>query len=193
MKELLDKIETMPVHERQVIIQNKVMDTHYNVMFLALVDELGEYVASLGYQDWKVVPRDELNLKVELADICIFAMNCEFYDSGRVRISDVEYNVSYTGFTPDVAFVDEILRMIVEKEFCNIPSFIISNRPNIMQAIEAKQVLNVIRQAFGYKEGKYNKIWGDYEDNMYMMSLINSGDPDIVNKMINKAREYQRN
>lgn len=193
MKELLDKIETMPVHERQVIIQNKVMDTHYNVMFLALVDELGEYVASLGYQDWKVVPRDELNLKVELADICIFAMNCEFYDSGRVRISEVEYNVSYTGFTPDVAFVDEILRMIVEKEFCNIPSFIISNRPNIMQAIEAKQVLNVIRQAFGYKEGKYNKIWGDYEDNMYMMSLINSGDPDIVNKMINKAREYQRN
>lgn len=193
MKELLDKIETMPVHERQVIIQNKVMDTHYNVMFLALVEELGEYVASLGYQDWKVVPRDELNLKVELADICIFAMNCEFYDSGRVRISDVEYNVSYTGFTPDVAFVDEILRMIVEKEFCNIPSFIISNRPNIMHAIEAKQVLNVIRQAFGYKEGKYNKIWGDYEDNKYMMSLINSGDPDIVNKMINKAREYQRN
>ena len=193
MKELLDKIETMPVHERQVIIQNKVMDTHYNVMFLALVDELGEYVASLGYQDWKVVPRDELNLKVELADICIFAMNCEFYDSGRVRISDVEYNVSYTGFTPDVAFVDEILRMIVEKEFYNIPSFIISNRPNVMYAIEAKQVLNVIRQAFGYKEGKYNKIWGDYEDNMYMMSLINSGDPDIVNKMINKAREYQRN
>ena len=193
MKELLDKIETMPVHERQVIIQNKVMDTHYNVMFLALVEEIGEYVASLGYQDWKVVPRDELNLKVELADICIFAMNCEFYDSGRVRISDVEYNLSYTGFTPDVAFVDEILRVIVEKEFCNIPSFIISNRPNIMHAIEAKQVLNVIRQAFGYKEGKYNKIWGDYEDNMYMMSLINSGDPDIVNKMINKAREYQRN
>ena len=193
MKELLDKIETMPVHERQIIIQNKVMDTHYNVMFLALVEELGEYVASLGYQDWKVVPRDELNLKVELADICIFAMNCEFYDSGRVRISDVEYSLSYTGFIPDVAFVDEILRMIVEKEFCNIPSFIISNRPNIMHAIEAKQVLNVIRQAFGYKEGKYNKIWGDYEDNMYMMSLINSGDPDIVNKMINKAREYQRN
>ena len=132
-------------------------------------------------------------MQVELADICIFAMNCEFYDSGRIKISDVEYNISYTGFSPDVAFVDEILRMVVEKEFCNIPSFIISNRPNVMYAIEAKQVLNVIRQAFGYKEGKYNKIWGDYEDNMYMMSLINSGDPDIVNKMIAKAREYQRN
>lgn len=193
MKELLDKIETMPVHERQVIIQNKVMDTHYNVMFLALVEELGEYVASLGYQDWKVVPRDELNLKVELADICIFAMNCEFYDGGRVGITPVKADPCHLGFSPDVAFVDEIMNMIVEKEFRNIPSFIISNRPNIMHAIEAKQVLNVIRQAFGYKEGKYNKIWGDYEDNMYMMSLISSGDPDIVNKMINKAREYQRN
>ena len=193
MKELLDKIENMPIHERQVIIQNKVMDTHYNVMFLALVEELGEYVASLGYQDWKVVPRDELNLRVELADICIFAMNCEFYDSGRVRISDVEYNLSYTGFSPDVAFVDEILRMIVEREFCNIPSFIISNRPNVRYAIEAKQALNVIRQAFGYKEGKYNKIWGDYEDNMYMMSLINLGESNIVAKMFDKAREYQRN
>ena len=193
MKQLLDEIEKMPISERQKLIQNKVMDTHYNVMFLALVEELGEYVASLGYPDWKVVARNELNMQVELADICIFAMNCEFYDSGRIKISDVEYNISYTGFSPDVAFVDEILRMVVEKEFCNIPSFIISNRPNVMYAIEAKQVLNVIRQAFGYKEGKYNKIWGDYEDNMYMMSLINSGDPDIVNKMIAKAREYQRN
>ena len=193
MKQLLDEIEKISISDRQKLIQNTVMDTHYNVMFLALIEELGEYVASLGYPDWKVVARNELNMQVELADICIFAMNCEFYDSGRIKISDVEYNISYTGFSPDVAFVDEILRMVVEKEFCNIPSFIISNRPNVMCAIEAKQVLNVIRQAFGYKEGKYNKIWGDYEDNMYMMSLINSGDPDIVNKMIAKAREYQRN
>ena len=193
MKHVLGEIEKMSISDRQKLIQNTVMDTHYNIMFLALVEELGEYVASLGYPDWKVVARNELNMQVELADICIFAMNCEFYDSGRIKISDVEYNISYTGFSPDVAFVDEILRMIVEKEFCNIPSFIISNRPNVMYAIEAKQVLNVIRQAFGYKEGKYNKIWGDYEDNMYMMSLINSGDPDIVNKMIAKAREYQRN
>lgn len=193
MKQLLDEIEKMPISERQKLIQNKVMDTHYNVMFLALVEELGEYVASLGYPDWKVVARNELNMQVELADICIFAMNCEFYDSGRIKISDVEYNISYTGFSPDVAFVDEILRMVVEKDFSSIPSFIISNRPNVMYAIEAKQALNVIRQAFGYKEGKYNKIWGDYEDNMYMMSLINSRDPDIVNKMIAKAREYQRN
>ena len=193
MKQLLDEIEKMPISERQKLIQNKIMDTHYNVMFLALVEELGEYVASLGYPDWKVVARNELNMQVELADICIFAMNCEFYDSGRIKISDVEYNISYTGFSPDVAFVDEILRMVVEKDFSSIPSFIISNRPNVMYAIEAKQALNVIRQAFGYKEGKYNKIWGDYEDNMYMMSLINYGDPDIVNKMIAKAREYQRN
>ena len=193
MKQLLDEIEKMPISERQKLIQNKIMDTHYNVMFLALVEELGEYVASLGYPDWKVVARNELNMQVELADICIFAMNCEFYDSGRIKISDVEYNISYTGFSPEVDFVDEIIRMVVVKDFSSIPSFIISNRPNVMYAIEAKQALNVIRQAFGYKEGKYNKIWGDYEDNMYMMSLINYGDPDIVNKMIAKAREYQRN
>ena len=193
MKQLLDEIEKMPISERQKLIQNKIMDTHYNVMFLALVEELGEYVASLGYPDWKVVARNELNMQVELADICIFAMNCEFYDSGRIKISDVEYNISYTGFSPEVDFVDEIIRMVVVKDFSSIPSFIISNRPNVMYAIEAKQALNVIRQAFGYKEGKYNKIWGDYEDNMYMMSLINSGDPDIVSKMIAKAREYQRN
>ena len=193
MKQVLGEIEQMSISDRQKFIQNTVMDTHYNIMFLALVEELGEYVASLGYPDWKVVARNELNMQVELADICIFAMNCEFYDSGKVRISDVEYNLNYTGFSPDVAFVDEILRMIVEKEFCNIPSFIISNRPNVMYAIEAKQALNVIRQAFGYKEGKYNKIWGDYEDNMYMMSLINLGESNIVAKMFDKAREYQRN
>ena len=193
MKELLDKIETMPVHERQVIIQNKVMDTHYNVMFLALVEELGEYVASLGYQDWKVVPRDELNLIVELADICIFAMNCEFYDSGRVGITPVKADHCHLGFSPDVAFVDEILRMIVEKEFYNIPSFIVTNHPEVLYAIEAKQALNVVRQAFGYKEGTYVKNWDGQEDNVYMMELFHRGERNIVAKIFDKAKACQRN
>ena len=193
MKELLDKIETMPVHERQVIIQNKVMDTHYNVMFLALVEELGEYVASLGYQDWKVVPRDELNLIVELADICIFAMNCEFYDSGRVGITPVKADPCHFGFSPDVAFVDEIMSMIVTKEFETIPSFIVTNRPEVLYAIEAKQALNVVRQAFGYKEGNYVKNWDGQEDNVYMIELINRGESNIVAKMFDKAKACQRN
>ena len=193
MKELLDKIETMPVHERQVIIQNKVMDTHYNVMFLALVEELGEYVASLGYQDWKVVPRDELNLIVELADICIFAMNCEFYDSGRVGITPVKADPCHLGFSPDVAFVDEIMSLIVTKEFETIPSFIVTNHPEVLYAIEAKQALNVVRQAFGYKEGNYVKNWDGQEDNVYMIELINRGESNIVAKMFDKAKACQRN
>ena len=193
MKELLDKIETMPVHERQVIIQNKVMDTHYNVMFLALVEELGEYVASLGYQDWKVVPRDELNLIVELADICIFAMNCEFYDGGRICITPVKAKPFYLGFSPDVAFVDEIMSMIVNKEFETIPSFIVTNHPEVLYAIEAKQALNVVRQAFGYKEGTYVKNWDGQEDNVYMMELFHRGERNIVAKIFDKAKACQRN
>jgi len=193
MKELLDKIETMPVHERQVIIQNKVMDTHYNVMFLALVEELGEYVASLGYQDWKVVPRDELNLRVELADICIFAMNCEFYDSGRAGITPIKADHCHLGFSPDVAFVDEIMCMITNKAFEVIPSFIVTNHPEVLYAIEAKQALNVVRQAFGYKEGTYVKNWDGQEDNVYMMDLINRGESNIVAKMFDKAKACQRN
>ena len=193
MKELLDKIETMPVHERQVIIQNKVMDTHYNVMFLALVEELGEYVASLGYQDWKVVPRDELNLIVELADICIFAMNCEFYDMGRSGITPVKADHCHLGFSPDIAFVDEIMSMIVNKEFETIPSFIVTNHPEVLYAIEAKQALNVVRQAFGYKEGNYVKNWDGQEDNVYMIELINRGESNIVAKMFDKAKACQRN
>ena len=193
MKELLDKIETMPVHERQVIIQNKVMDTHYNVMFLALVEELGEYVASLGYQDWKVVPRDELNLIVELADICIFAMNCEFYDGGRVSITPVKADPCHLGFSPDVAFADEIMSMIVNKEFETIPSFIVTNHPEVLYAIEAKQALNVVRQAFGYKEGTYVKNWDGQEDNVYMMELFHRGERNIVAKIFDKAKACQRN
>ena len=193
MKEFLDKIENMPVHERQVIIQNKVMDTHYNVMFLALVEELGEYVASLGYQDWKVVPRDELNLIVELADICIFAMNCEFYDRGRSGITPVKADHCHLGFSPDIAFVDEIMSMIVHKEFETIPSFIVTNHPEVLYAIEAKQALNLVRQAFGYKEGKYVKNWDGQEDNVYMMELFHRGERNIVAKIFDKAKACQRN
>ncbi len=193
MKKLLDTIENMPINERQVIIQNRLMDTHYNVMFLALVEELGEYVASLGYQDWKVVPRDELNLRVELADICIFAMNCEFYASGRVGISPVKADVCHLGFGPDVVFVDEIMRMITTKKFETIPSFIVTNHPEVLYAVEAKQALNVVRQTFGYKEGTYVKNWDGQEDNVYMMELINRGESNIVAKMLDKAKACQRN
>ena len=83
--------------------------------------------------------------------------------------------------------------MIVTKEFETIPSFIVTNRPEVLYAIEAKQALNVVRQAFGYKEGNYVKNWAGQEDNVYMIELINRGESNIVAKMFDKAKACQRN
>jgi dimeric dUTPase (all-alpha-NTP-PPase superfamily) len=35
-----------------------------------------------------------------------------------------------------------------------------------------KNALNELRQKYGYKEGKYQKIWGDREDNRYLFDLL---------------------
>jgi hypothetical protein len=192
MKELLQEIENLSIADRQVAIQKNVMDTTYSSMYLALIEELGEYVASLGYQDWKVVPRDEENMLVELADICIFAMNCEYYDEIKPKISPVVYDRKHLGFTPDLAFVDEVLSMINNKEFNTIPSFIVTNRPQVLTVIEGKQTLNVIRQAYGYKEGKYNKYWNGVQDNEVMMSLVRNGEPNVLKHLLEAAKVAQR-
>lgn len=44
----LEELKGMSINERQKSIQDNVLESSYSVMFLALVEEIGEYVASLG-------------------------------------------------------------------------------------------------------------------------------------------------
>lgn len=186
----LEELKGMSINERQKSIQDNVLESSYSVMFLALVEEIGEYVASLGYPDWKKVKRDEENMKIELADIAIFAMNCEYYDSKS--ITKPVYNAGHLGFKSDLSFVDQLLRMVVECEFNQIPSFIISNRPEISRLIEGKQALNIIRRYYGYDKGHYTKMYGDVEDNKVMLDLVDKNVPELFNAIAIEAAKYQR-
>lgn len=186
----LEELKSMQINDRQKAIQDNVLESRYSVMFLALVEEIGEYVASLGYPDWKKVPRDEENMKIELADIAIFAMNCEYYDSKT--ITKPAYDAGHLGFKSDLSFVDQLLRMTVECEFSQIPSFIISNHPEIYRLIEGKQALNIIRRYYGYDKGHYTKMYGDVEDNKVMLDLVEKNVPELFNAIALEAKKYQR-
>ena len=44
-----------------------------------------------------------------------------------------------------------------------------------------KNVLNIFRQAYGYKKGTYIKIWDGREDNEHLVDIIDSLDPKNTN------------
>lgn len=50
----------------------------------------------------------------------------------------------------------------------------------------AKNVLNQFRQAHGYKEGTYEKVWHGVEDNVHLERLL-SKDPDMTAEGLRSA------
>jgi len=59
------------------------------------------------------------------------------------------------------------------RAYCNFlvkPLF--SDTEELLNLYFAKNVLNKLRQAHGYRTGTYIKMWGDKEDNAVVMSLL---------------------
>jgi len=60
---------------------------------------------------------------------------------------------------------------------------------DFFKAYIGKNVLNLFRQANGYKNGSYQKQWGNYEDNVFLEQILN--ETEVVDKdvIFNKLQE----
>ncbi len=54
----------------------------------------------------------------------------------------------------------------------------------------AKNILNKIRQEFGYKSGTYIKMWGDVEDNVIVMQLAEANPEVTFLELLELVRSY---
>ena len=162
--------------KKQVEFQQK-MDSNTKVMYLALVEELGEYVASMGYSDWKKTVRDEANMDIELVDIAVFAMNLAYYDNNiyePIRVPTAE---------DDFEMATIIIEYLADERPNHIYYSIFAYKPKLMDILTAKQALNQLRQDYGYKEGVYIKDWHGKEDNTYLEAFYGQSYEDIYNQM----------
>jgi len=65
----------------------------------------------------------------------------------------------------------QILKSLMET--CNL------QEDELFKLYILKNALNKLRQDYGYKEGKYQKIWGGMEDNRYLLKLLEKDVDDI--------------
>jgi NTP pyrophosphatase (non-canonical NTP hydrolase) len=164
------------VVNRQIEFQ-KTMDADFDEMYLAIVEELGEYVASSGYATWKQVNRDEDNMKIELVDIAVFAINLAYYKV------DIYKPFPERTITTEVDLIKQLIAYLAREDFSSIYHNIFWYDSSLLDIITAKQALNRLRQDYGYKDGSYIKDWNGKEDNVYLEKFYGQSYDDVYNAM----------
>ena len=160
---------------RQIQFQEQ-MSSNTQVMKFALLEELGEYIASMGYADWKKTVRDEKNMDIELIDMAIFAINIAYYED------KVFEPLSYRARN-EMELVDAIVNFYAKQNWIYIAYMIFEYNPKLIDVVTAKQALNTLRQAYGYKQGEYIKDWNGQEDNAYLEGFYGSTFDEVYDGM----------
>ena len=161
---------------RQIEFQ-KSMKSNSITMYLALVEELGECVASMGYCDWKPAKRDAANIEIELVDIAVFAINLAYY------ATDIYVPATQHSIFDEKILIKEIIKALADGKYSDIYHMIFEYNPHLIEVLTAKQALNKLRQDYGYREGKYVKDWNDQEDNTYLEDFYTLSYADIYLEM----------
>lgn len=165
----------------------------------AIMVEAVEALDHYGWKWWKAPPvADVAQIKLELVDIWHFALSLALdRNSGEIELtaSMLDEFFSKLADTPDL-FGDVTKLSITElfdllagtagaQQMINCSAF-----AELMQRFDlswdelyrtymGKNVLNLFRQANGYKEGTYIKDWGGKEDNVVLDEIM-AGSPDMT-------------
>ena len=166
---------------RQIAFQ-ATMNTTFEVMWLAAVEEMGEAVASTGYHDWKQSERDQGNLEIELIDIAVFVINLSHYGGRRINYRDI-VNQDLSIRDNDYGLFRELNKSIVLEDWTRAFFTIFSSYPELIDVLVAKQALNKLRQDYGYATGEYLKDWNGKEDNYFLSGLYGKDYDTVYNKM----------
>jgi len=163
----------------------------------AILTETAELLDSTPWKWWKDGVRDYQNYKVELIDIWhfIMALGLERWNSSYLT---VKYELQYAYFDEsevleDITTQDRIKMFLkhvllydenLDEQQYNSAIFVLFS---LMEDIDmlvddlytgytTKNVLNILRQNNGYKEGTYIKTWNGKEDNEVVFEIASAED-----------------
>jgi len=178
---------------------NRIIDSNWlnkrtlQDFYVAINQEVAELIDTYPWKWWKKMDDDVDNRLIEIVDIWHFVMSywmLKFYKGGYVNnyieaaakmLSDY-YEVSepikskdefsqvidlYGIFDPQSR--NTILDLVV---FFSIVKTYFQDIDSFTKLYFAKNALNILRQEYGYKNGKYQKIINGLEDNRYLLGII---------------------
>lgn len=148
-----------------------------------IIDESGEFFNHLGYKWWKKqVPNIE-QAQMELVDILHFILSA--YISKNPEI--IHNNCTKFNFEEICPVIDpessmqKVEKIALESLSGNyeeaIKNLVIAFNllgfgfEELYKQYIYKNVLNIFRQDFGYKQGTYKKVWNGLEDNEVLVSI----------------------
>lgn len=189
----IDKLETMLVMQDRL---NKVINLNWVASdypwHRAMAVEAVEALEHYGWKWWKAKPEpDVAQIQLELVDIWHFAMSLVLSNQGGAipettkiiweYFEKLEENPDVYGEISTVhteTLFDLLIGSAGIQRQLNGPAF-----NTLMKRFDldwnklytmyiGKNVLNLFRQANGYKDGTYIKFWGNKEDNEVLASLM---------------------
>lgn len=157
--------------------------------------ECAELLDHHGWKWWKQQQPDLGQVRLEVVDIWHFGLSMLLLAGGlddgvvdafRERVGKPR---SLEHFREDVEAL--AVHALAERRF-SLPAFI-----DLMNALEmgldaltreyiGKNVLNNFRQAHGYQDGSYRKLWAGREDNAHLLEVVadlDAGAPDFAERL----------
>jgi len=162
---------------------------------IAINQEFAELMDSLNWAWWKKNNPNINNVKVELVDILHFLLSYMIQYAEKINMSfedlvtriDWAFQTDPVEKTPQAIMKlyrnflffteasefspDSIYISIIWKPYCKMVRAFMSEE-ELFKMYFFKNALNKLRKDFGYKEGKYQKIWNGKEDNEVMTELM---------------------
>ncbi len=175
----------------------------------ALMMESAEALDHYGWKWWKKHEAPDVEqIRLELVDIWHFAMSLVLsLNAGEHALTTemllgffekLELNPDEYGSVTDVddrGLFDMLAGTAGASQMFNGGAFLeLMKRfgltwESLYQLYMAKNVLNMFRQANGYKEGTYVKTWDGLEDNVILMGIIKVNPAASATKLLNILQE----
>lgn len=179
----------------------------------AILVEAVELIDSFHWSWWKDGVDNLANAKVEVVDIFHFCLSEWMVTRGSdygtrlhlgielAHLADKIDWYSIGGETDTEGYIYLVKNFLKQysalHEIANVYSFLtrvaaplFTSPEELINMYLAKNILNKIRQEFGYKSGTYIKMWGDVEDNVIAMQLAEANPEVTFLQLLELVRSY---
>jgi dimeric dUTPase (all-alpha-NTP-PPase superfamily) len=178
-------------HEFNKQVADDYLDKKFN-WNSAIIAESGELLESAGYKWWKKTEIDMDNVKVEAIDLLHFVISDDiqtWYSSLNEIQPALDATIDlFADFFEEIDIYENfenssILNLIDLLNYDTYERFFVlkqlfktlnMNNEDVYIAYIVKNCLNKFRQEHGYKEGTYNKMWNNLEDNVVAYELASN-------------------
>lgn len=190
---LKDMVRLQLLHNRDV---HPSWDTQDYPFYRAIWTECSELLDHYGWKWWKHQATDLDQVKLEIVDIWHFGLSMIVIEDRSIEQVANEMIAGQSCGDP-LEFRDavESLARTALDELFDVKCFmsVMSATPMSLNELygiyKGKHVLNRFRQANGYKEGTYRKMWNGREDNIHLAALVRNLDAfsDEFQSVLNQA------